>query len=207
MPFQGLESVLRQIERQYRSPAQRHWRLVVELWPQVVGAQLAQQTKPENIRSQVLLVAVANPVIVQTLMFERSRLLKRLNQQLAARQVEQLAETTIIDLRFSTRGWHQPKTLESPYNQFGRWEQHPCRVASKSTAAKPIQTSLFRDPTNVFQQWADHMRDQHQAFPLCPNCAGPALAGELERWGQCSLCYAQSHAPQPQGHSATEKSD
>lgn len=205
MPFQGLESVLRQIEQQYQSPAQYYWRSLIAVWPQVVGESLAQQTRLINLRSQVLLVAAANPVIVQTLMFKRLSLLKSLNAQLAEQQAH-YSDTSISDLRFSTRGWHQPKAVESPYNQFNRWEHHPCRIDRDMAAAQSSQISLFQDPTTAFQRWANQMRDQHQTLPPCPQCGSPVLPGELQRWGHCSLCYAQSHIPQAQGRATVEPS-
>jgi predicted nucleic acid-binding Zn ribbon protein len=197
MPFQGLQSLLRQIERQYQSPTQRHWRSLVQVWPIVVGEKLAAQTRPTNIRAQILQVAVANPVLVQTLMFERSRLLKKLVAQLADRQLEATPETTITDIRFSTAGWHQPTSIDSPYNQFNSWDQHPCSTAPGPISPSVVQTHLLPDPTAVFQRWSDRVRVRDQALPTCPQCSAPALISELDRWGYCSLCYSQSQMPRP----------
>lgn len=196
MPFQGLQSLLRQIERQYQSPLQRHWRSLVQVWPIVMGEKLAAQTRPTNIRAQILQVAVANPVLVQILMFERSRLLKNLAQQLADRQIELIPETTITDIRFSTAGWHQPTSIDSPYNQFNSWDQHPCNLPS-SPPVIPRRAEPVADPTTVFQRWSDRVRDRDQALPDCPQCSAPALPSELARWGYCSLCYSQSQMPRP----------
>ncbi|MBE9033342.1 DUF721 domain-containing protein [filamentous cyanobacterium LEGE 11480] len=197
MAFQGLQSVLRQIERQYQSPQQRHWRSLNQVWPQIVGEKLAAQTRLMNIRSQVLQVAVANPILVQTLMFERSRFLKKLTVALAAQNNELIPETLITDLRFSTAGWHQAKTLDSPYHQFNSWDQHPCQSPPSEAPPKPTQTTLFQDPAIAFQRWSEQARDRYQTAPSCPQCSGPALAGELERWGFCSLCYSQSQMLRP----------
>jgi predicted nucleic acid-binding Zn ribbon protein len=197
MPFQGLQSLLRQIERQYQSPTQRHWRSLVEVWPLVMGEKLAAQTRPTNIRAQVLQVAVANPVLVQTLMFSRSGLLKKLAVQLADRQIELTPETTITDIRFSTAGWHQPIAIDSPYNQFNSWDQHPCQTSTDVTAAASVPTPQSADPVTVFQQWSDRLRDRHHNLPGCPQCSAPAWPSELARWGYCSLCYSQSQMPRP----------
>lgn len=199
MPFQGLNSLLRQIEQQYQSPAQQHWRSVLQIWPQIVGEQLADQTRPLTIRSQVLQVAVANPVLVQSLMFQRSRLLKQLAQRLQQQQVTIPPESVIADLRFSTMGWHQAPPLESPYNQFNRWEQHPCQIPDVGAPEQPTQTTLFPDPHVMFQNWAKQIQQRHQSLLPCPKCEAPMLPGELARWGYCSCCYAQSHQLRAQG--------
>jgi predicted nucleic acid-binding Zn ribbon protein len=196
MPFQGLQSLLRQIERQYQSPTQRHWRSLVAVWPIVMGEKLAAQTRPTNIRAQILQVAVANPVLVQILMFERSRLLKKLAVQLADRQIELTPETTITDIRFSTAGWHQPIAIDSPYNQFNSWDQHPCNTPAPISESV-VQTNHLSVPTTVFQRWSDRVRLRDQALPDCPQCSAPALPSELDRWGYCSLCYSQSQMPRP----------
>jgi predicted nucleic acid-binding Zn ribbon protein len=196
MPFQGLQSLLRQIERQYQSPTQRHWRSLVQVWPIVMGEKLAAQTRPTNIRAQVLQVAVANPVLVQTLMFSRSGLLKKLAAQLADRQIELTPETTIIDIRFSTAGWHQPTSIDSPYNQFNSWDQHPCQ-ALPVAESPPSAPSNCLDPAIAFQYWGDQVRSRDHLLPPCPRCSAPAATSELERWGYCSLCYSQSQMPRP----------
>jgi predicted nucleic acid-binding Zn ribbon protein len=196
MPFQGLQSLLRQIERQYQSPTQRHWRSLVAVWPIVMGEKLAAQTRPTNIRAQILQVAVANPVLVQTLMFSRSGLLKKLLAQLADRQIELTPETTITDIRFSTAGWHQPTSIDSPYNQFNSWDQHPCNLPAP-IGESVMQVPYLSDPTVVFQRWSERMRVRDQALPTCPQCSAPALSSELDRWGYCSLCYSQSQMPRP----------
>ncbi len=197
MPFQGLQSLLRQIEQQYQSPTQKHWRSLVQVWPIVMGEKLAAQTRPTNIRAQVLQVAVANPVLVQTLMFSRSGLLKKLAVQLADRQIELPPETTITDIRFSTAGWHQPTSIDSPYNQFNSWDQHPCNTLSITPVDQAGRTAQLSDPTVAFQRWSDRVRDRDQALADCPQCCAPALPSELARWGYCSLCYAQSQMPRP----------
>jgi predicted nucleic acid-binding Zn ribbon protein len=197
MPFQGLQSLLRQIERQYQSPIQRHWRSLVEVWPLVMGEKLAAQTRPTNIRAQILQVAVANPVLVQTLMFDRSRLLKKLVAQLVDRQIELTPETTITDIRFSTAGWHQPTSIDSPYNQFNSWDHHPCQALPGSVPPSPAASATALDPAVVFQDWGDRVRSRDQQLPLCPRCSAPAAPSELERWGYCSLCYSQSQMPRP----------
>jgi predicted nucleic acid-binding Zn ribbon protein len=197
MPFQGLQSLLRQIERQYQSPTQRHWRSLVEVWPIVMGEKLAAQSRPTNIRAQILQVAVANPVLVQILMFERSRLLKKLAAQLADRQIELTPETTITDIRFSTAGWHQPMTIDSPYNQFNSWDQHPCNTPPITPMDQAGATAQLSDPAAAFRRWSDRVRDRDQSLPDCPQCSAPALPSELARWGYCSLCYSQSQMPRP----------
>jgi predicted nucleic acid-binding Zn ribbon protein len=195
MPFQGLQSLLRQIERQYQSPTQKHWRSLVEVWPIVVGEKLATQTRPTNIRAQVLQVAVANPVLVQTLMFSRSGLLKKLAVQLADRQIELTPETTITDIRFSTAGWHQPQSIDSPYNQFNSWDHHPCQALPVlDSPSTPIHNL---DPAVAFQDWGDRVRSRDHLLPPCPRCSAPAAPSEIARWGYCSLCYSQSQMPRP----------
>jgi predicted nucleic acid-binding Zn ribbon protein len=194
MPFQGLQSLLNQIERQYQSPTQRHWRSLIAVWPQIIGAKLATQTRPTNIRTQVLQVAVANPILVQTLMFDRPRILQQLNQHLNAPGIAPDPETTIIDLRFSTTGWYQTRSNDSPYNEFNRWDHHPCQQPQPARP-QPQQIPLFNDPQTTFDRWASQVQHRDQNLPLCPQCQAPALQTELDRWGYCSLCYSQHATP------------
>ena len=63
-----------------------------ETWSEVVGETLARQSRPGQIRQQVLDVFVANSAVNQELTFRRRELLKQLAQA--------LPQYSITDLRF-----------------------------------------------------------------------------------------------------------
>jgi predicted nucleic acid-binding Zn ribbon protein len=204
MAFQGLSALIRQIERQYQSPAQQQWRQLQQIWPQVVGDRIAPQTRLVNQQSQVLQVAVAHPMLAQTLMFERPKLLKQLNAHLAN------PESHILDIRFSTAGWHQPLPTGSPYAASHDFKQHPCQLHPADAAITPPSTppsSLPRpsDPHQAFVRWATRIRDRDQFLPSCPACGVAAPTGELDRWGSCAICFAQTaFRPHPDSEGSAE---
>jgi len=55
---------------------------VWQLWPSIVGPQIAARTQPLRFRDQVLEVRVDHPVWMQQLQLMKPQLLQRLNQQL-----------------------------------------------------------------------------------------------------------------------------
>jgi predicted nucleic acid-binding Zn ribbon protein len=192
MAFQGLQALMRQIERQYQSPAQAQWRQLQTDWPKVVGDRMAAQTKIVSLQKQVLQVAVANPVWVQTLMFERPKLLKRLNACLVGHQSDSPPEP-IVDIRFSTAGWHKTAASGTPYETFPGLGQHPCRSGAGMQAdAKAAAVPVPCDPMQSFQRWKERIHDRDVTLPTCPSCGLAAPAGELDRWGCCAICFAQA---------------
>lgn len=189
MQLASLQALLRPLEQQYQTPAQRQWRSLLTLWPSLVGEQLATQTKPLRLQDQVLQVSVANPVLVQTLMFQRSAWSKKLNRA--------LGEELVTDLRFSTIGWHSPsRDVPTVIPE----QPHPCRWEA-TTAPKPKSRLLNKDPIAAFAQWAQQVRDRAKDLSNCPRCGSFITPGELARWGICSCCYAQGQFEQSRaGH-------
>ncbi|WP_286132358.1 hypothetical protein [Leptolyngbya sp. O-77] len=125
----------------------------------------------------------SSPLGVQTLMFERLRILEKLNARLPYR---------ITDIRFSTTWWHR-RSLHSPaelQTESARvWREHPSRLdrppgdhLPHGAAAQPT------DPESAFRAWANQMRSRTAQMPLCPRCQCPTPQGELERWSCCGLC-------------------
>jgi predicted nucleic acid-binding Zn ribbon protein len=181
MQLASLQTLLQPLERQYQTPAQQQWRSLLTLWPSLVGEQLAAQTKPLRLQDQVLQVSVANPVLGQTLMFERSRWVKKLNQA--------LGEELVKDLRFSTIGWYAPsRDVPTVIPE----QPHPCRWDVPMPNAGPKKSRLpNKDPIVAFAQWEQRVRDRAKDLFDCPRCGSFITPGELARWGVCSCCYAQ----------------
>lgn len=75
------------------------------VWDEVVGDQIARQTRPLRMREGVLEVTVAQPVWMQQLQLMKPQILKRLN--------ERLGGTTVTDI-FLKRGRLQPRPEEEP---------------------------------------------------------------------------------------------
>ncbi len=242
MAFQGLPALMRQIERQYQSPAQQQWRQLQQQWPAIVGDRLAAQTRLVNLQQQVLQVAVANPMWVQTLMFERPKLLKKLNAGPSNSASNSASNSPnhppanpmsgvdmpgvdmpgasmpgaiekILDIRFSTAGWYKSPPSGTPYEANGGLHQHPCqligtntgtstgRQPEKSPPPEPPKLSTSptppsplppTDPLTAFATWATRIHDRDQSLPSCPACGVAAPPGELDRWGSCAICFAQS---------------
>jgi predicted nucleic acid-binding Zn ribbon protein len=156
-------------------------------WVEVVGTVVAAQTRPTGIRRGVLYVATSSPVWAQNLIFERRRILEKLNPSLA---------TPISDIRFSSAQWHSERQQRS-LNDIQQDEQsHPSWVDPKAIDAKlrPVSASQspnHQDPTAAFQQWTRVIQARSQHLPICHQCKCHTPSGELERWGVCALCAIQ----------------
>jgi predicted nucleic acid-binding Zn ribbon protein len=187
MPFQALHTLLQRLDHQYQTPEATDWRSLVQQWPEVVGQRAAPNSRPLGIQRGTLQVAVSSPVWGQTLMFERSRLLSRLNQQL---------HRPLRDMRFSTARWHETPGVGTPYEQAMLSHQHPCYVeppAAPPPAPPRLERSLH--PSLAFERWSQSIQQRSRALASCPRCLAPTPAGELARWTVCSLCYSQNNQP------------
>lgn len=78
-----------------------------QLWPSIVGPQIAARTQPLRLRDQVLEVRVDHPVWMQQLQLMKPQLLQRLNQQLGS--------DTIKDI-YLRRGRLAPSSSNEPDN-------------------------------------------------------------------------------------------
>lgn len=179
MPLQDLHHLLNAIDPVYQNPEHQQLQRISELWIELVGAAIAEQTCPIALQRNTLQVAVSNSVWTQTLLFERPQILRKIHDRL---------NLILTDLRFSTAQWHQkPDEVEGFADP---WETHPSRLPEKNCAIEN-QLTLINDPTTAFQKWSNWVQKRSQNLPLCPSCGCPTPAGELERWSVCSLCIAK----------------
>jgi predicted nucleic acid-binding Zn ribbon protein len=188
-PLNGIFNTLEQTQNGWRSRQQ--FKALLACWPQVVGQAVAAQTRPVALQRGTLIVATASAAWAQTLTFERSHLLRKLQQRLGKR----LSADDLLDIRFSTAQWAAPRSVHPNADQL--WEQHPSFVPPVSDA--PMSTAPPIEPQTAFQQWASAMQARSRNLPLCPQCQCPTPQGELDRWSMCSLCAPKhywSRSPQ-----------
>lgn len=184
MALQSLQRVMKQIEQQKAWQSQQIFRQITARWPELVGEAVALQTRPTSLQNQALQVAVANASWAQNLMFERRRLLQKINAELSL---------SLRDIRFSTAKWNSstgtnPITTDS----LKIWQQHPSRLLGSSEQFSSSNLApVVADPREVFERWAKQVQLRSQSLPLCPQCNCPTPVGELERWSMCSLCITK----------------
>ncbi|KGF71389.1 hypothetical protein DO97_21460 [Neosynechococcus sphagnicola sy1] len=177
MTFQSLDQLLGQWQSQ--QPRQQQFQHLVKVWPGVVGAVVAAQTRPISIYQGTLRVATASAAWAQNLTFERRRILIKLNT---------LLTIPVEDIRFTPGQWQQsPKLRTATQPSINPWADHPSQIP----VVPPRLPTPSVAPQTAFQHWATVMRARSQSLPLCPHCHAPCPPGELERWGRCSLCAAK----------------
>lgn len=175
---------MKQIEQQKAWQSQQIFRQVTSRWSELVGDAVALQTRPTSLQNQVLQVAVANASWAQNLMFERRRLIQKINAEL---------NLSLCDIRFSTAKWSSsPGTNTLLTDSLQIWQQHPSRISPHGAPSdmgdlRPV----VADPREVFERWAKQVQLRSRALPLCPQCNCPTPKGELERWAMCSLCITK----------------
>ncbi len=184
MSFKSLSHVLGSLESRYQPQEQKQLRLVIGCWAAVVGPVVAAQAQPISIQRGVLRVATSSSAWAQNLVFERQRILEKLNQHV---------QLSLTDIRFSTAQWQRSSSAGSfPGQEHQRefWQQHPCRLerAAEPTSSLPVDAL---DSLTAFQRWADRVRSQSRHLPLCPHCHCPTPPGELDRWKVCAVCASQ----------------
>jgi len=186
MTFQSLQRVLSTLDQQSSWRSHRQIQQVLTVWPELVGPAVAAQTRPWALQAGVLQVGVSSAPWVQTLMFERLRILEKLNARLPY---------PITDIRFSTTWWHRRSLCSSAELQTESarvWWEHPSRL-HQPAGDRPHQSGVAQptDPQSAFRAWASQMRSRTAQMPLCPRCHCPTPQGELERWSCCGLCAAK----------------
>lgn len=200
MALQSLQRLMKQIEQQKTWQAQHIFRQVASRWPELVGEAVALQTRPTSLQDHVLQVAVANASWAQNLMFERRRLMQKINAEL---------NVSLRDIRFSTAKWGSSTSTKAwMADSLQIWHQHPSRIsdgldgadgsdwpsAGGQTGRRLEESDLTQavaDPREVFERWAKRVQVRSQSLPLCPQCHCPTPQGELERWSVCSLCVTK----------------
>lgn len=183
MPFKSIDHVLSQWGDRYRvhdhHPSQR----LLRAWVEAVGPVVAAQTRPLSIANDVLRVATASCAWAQNLVFERQRILTKLNAILAL---------SLVDIRFSSAQWQEPpRSSTSADLQTQLWQQHPSRMTNAVRAVGMQRPETLTDPLLAFQHWRALLRSRAEHMPCCPKCQCPTPPGELKRWAVCSLCAAK----------------
>lgn len=184
MAFQSLSRVLGGLEGQYNNQERRHFQQILSCWVEVVGPIVAAQTRPISFKRGVLQVATSSAAWAQNLMFERQRILNKLNAALAIQ---------MTDIRFSPAQWQAYQVpVVSPGEQLQTefWRDHPSRFKDASLKQKLLPQEP-PDALTAFKQWETRMRSRTHALPLCPECCCPTPPGEIERWQVCALCAAK----------------
>lgn len=186
-PTKGMKSinhVLGGLENRYKLREQKQFQRLLLAWADVVGEVVAAQTQPIAVERNVLQVATSSSVWAQNLVFERQRILEKLNAALSI---------ALVDIRFSTAQW-KPKGVTTQSvgveEQERLWNQHPSRLNAPHPVPPPLPSEPT-DPAQVYERWAAQMRSRTAHLPLCPHCQCPTPVGELERWQVCAICAAQ----------------
>lgn len=179
MAFNTLSNVLNTMNpAQETWAAQRQFQQVLEHWPEIVGSVVEQHTRPALIQRQVLQVATSNGTWAQTLMFERQRILEKLNACLTL---------PLKEVRFSTARWQSTDPSPQPSDADHLWHHHPSWIGPTQGETSPNIT----DPHEAFEAWASKMQARSRILPRCPQCQCPTPPGELERWSVCAVCVTQ----------------
>ena len=183
MSFKSIDRILSALEQQEWQ--NQPFQILLKCWPEVVGKVVAAHTRPTSIQRDILWVATSSSSWAQNLVFERPRILQKLNPQLP---------TPLVDIRFSTAQWQSSKestlaNLNNPNPHLGR--EHPSFIRDTPQIPKNPDSPDSNNPNATFQHWAKVMQARLQNLPLCPQCNCPTPAGELQRWTICSFCAAK----------------
>ncbi len=183
--MKSLRHVLGQLEDRYILQERKQFQKLCLFWPEIVGEIVAAQTRPVAIRQGVLQVATSSAAWAQNLVFERRRILEKLNHQLLLQ---------LVDIRFSTSQWH---TLPLPVlNTYGAdleqvWQNHPSRLPTERSLPQVPGQSSHSSALQNYQRWATKVQLSRQHLPLCPACQAPTPPEELARWSICAHCAAK----------------
>ena len=182
--LKSLNHILGKVENQPEWQGYEQFQRLLKCWAEVVGAKVAQQTRPYSIVKDVLYVATSSSALVQDLQFKRYLFLKKLNAQLLS---------PVIDIRFSTAHWQKDGSTGNWGSKppSTTWKEHPSHVVEATPTLPSGQTANLEDPHSAFQHWAEVMQMRSLSLPLCPQCQCPTPPGELQRWDVCGLCAAK----------------
>lgn len=184
MAFKSLHQILDHLENRYQPREQQQLQQAIRCWNDVVGPVVAAQAQPVAVQRNVLRVATSSSAWAQNLVFERQRILEKMNAVLSF---------TLTDIRFATAQWQSSPSLPADANEQAQlWQQHPSRLPGQTGPRSPGQLAdAMTDPTAAFQHWAKMVRSRSHNLPLCPHCQCPTPPGELKRWDACALCAAK----------------
>jgi predicted nucleic acid-binding Zn ribbon protein len=176
MSFEELNTVLSQLKKtQWQE--QQSFEQLVGLWPSIVGAAVAIQTRPVKVSSQgVLYIAASSGAWAQTLAFERIRITANINR---------VWQPAIKDIYFSTREWHQ----QSPHTPQSAKSLNLNLTPAKRHSLNPTWVAQPKDAQDAFARWSQVIR--HRAangYVPCPSCECLVPPEEVQRWQCCALC-------------------
>ncbi len=173
MAYTSLATVLQHLGQTSEWQRPQQFLRLLEQWPQIVGALMAQQSFPVDLNDQgVLTVAVASSTWAHHLTFSRAQLLAKIQQTLGI---------ALRDIHFSHRYWSASRRT----TVLGTTPQLP-RVPLVSPTTHPAKT-----PHEAFQRWRQHLEERSRTLGRCPACQCPTPAQELQRWGVCGLCHVR----------------
>jgi predicted nucleic acid-binding Zn ribbon protein len=175
MGLEGLNTVLAHLKKT-RWQDQQSFEKFVRLWPDIVGVDVAAQTRPTKITPQdVLQVSTSSGVWAQNLAFERLRILAKVNA---------VWPKPLKDIHFSTHLWHRSALGRSP--KFSEIDLTPKKRGSSLQTAQSIpETSQ-----EAFVRWSKAVQNQRRNGQRCPMCQCLTPIDELKRWGHCALCIS-----------------
>lgn len=179
MSFKSVNNILDVLKNQAKW--QEHpFQNLLDNWPQIVGKVIATHSQPLYIKQRILWVATSSASWAQNLTFERQNLILKLNH---------LLPTPLVDIRFSTSGWQRRKNHNEITENLSPCH-HPSYIGLQVKAQSNTKRTINNSQT-VFQDWVKAVKIRAHGLPLCPQCNCPTPAGELKRWGVCSLCAAK----------------
>ena len=188
LAMQSIQALMNNLERSPQWQASSGLRQVLAIWPQLVGAAVAQHSQPTKIYREVLQVSVSSAAWAQTLTFERTRIRQKLHHKLP------LLATKIRDLRFASAEWRRLTQRSQPL-AVNSLTHHPSWAALNPDLS-PLPPATAHD---AFQKWAERKQAQLANQSQCPCCHSPCPSQELQRWGVCAICQAhQWHTLQSQ---------
>ncbi|MEM9771416.1 MAG: DUF721 domain-containing protein, partial [Cyanobacteria bacterium P01_D01_bin.73] len=174
--FDPISHVLANVEQNPHWQQRQQLRRICNNWEAIVGKTVAEHARPVAVKNQQLRIATTSNSWSQNLMFERQRLLKKLNQHFQSAPLN----PPIHQLHFSTARWTQPKPAPVAPQQTVR-DRQPSQTRNSS----PSQGITAKQ---AFDNWAQHIQQQTSAYPPCPICKAPTPPQDLDRWQCCSPC-------------------
>ncbi|MGD1850858.1 MAG: DciA family protein [Cyanophyceae cyanobacterium] len=208
--FDSISRILTNVEQNPHWQTHQQLRRIRDHWEAIAGETVARHTRPISLQNQQLKIATASNSWSQNLMFERQRLLQKLNRHFKNPPLN----PPVQQLHFSTARWSQsqpkPSTQSSQPDDTvagDDWVQGSGKGDGKGNGEAPggdrppqnISTSAT-DPAQAFQNWAHQIQQQTQTRPPCPVCTAPTPVEELQRWQCCSLCAShqwRTNSPTP----------
>jgi|GEM_PF-147386 len=186
MAFDPIGGLLKRLDQEPAWRSNRPFLQLCQQWRAVVGEALAIHTRPVAVHQGVLWVAVSNPAWAQTLTFERSRLVAKINRSIAPP-----FDPPLVDARFSSARWFETRS-------------QPAALSPLASAGPSTMPDRDRPATaaEAFSHWAASVQSQLKRYDPCPQCGRSAPPAELDRWGVCGPCmvdqWSRVRLPSPE---------